>query len=200
MRLRQALHDLYSIAQRLFHRQRSLFDLLLECLAVVAGHGDEELPCLGLADFVDGADVGMVERAGCLCLGNEALFGNGVGEEVRREEFERDDAFELGVVGFVDDTHAAATELFEHPVMRDDTALEVVGICCRCWFWRLIDGIAQGRRHDLGEALEVPRGIFFVRQERVEFFAQRRVAGTGVVKERGPLGGGQGQRSLEKGF
>ncbi len=36
-----------------------------------------------------------------------------------REEFERDETIELGVMGFVDYTHAPLTEFFKNPVMRD---------------------------------------------------------------------------------
>jgi hypothetical protein len=47
------------------------------------------------------------------------LLGLGVGGEGRREELERNDAFEQGVFGFVDDAHPAFAELSEDFVVRN---------------------------------------------------------------------------------
>ena len=49
-----------------------------------------ELPVVGLADLVDGADVRMLERGRGARLDEEALLRVGVRAEVRRQELERD--------------------------------------------------------------------------------------------------------------
>ena len=75
-----------------------------------------------LADFVDGADVGMVERGGGAGLALEALERARVAGQVCREEFQRDEAAEFRVLGFVDDTHPATAEPFDDAVVRDGLA------------------------------------------------------------------------------
>ena len=96
-------------------------DGVLERLAFEALHGDEGVAVF-LADVVDGADVGVIERGGGLGFALEAgerlrVFGDGVGEE-----FQSDETIEAGVFGFVDDAHAAAAEFFEDAVMGDSLA------------------------------------------------------------------------------
>jgi hypothetical protein len=77
-----------------------------------------------LAEFVDDADVGVIERRGGLRFALEAGESvRGVGH-VRREEFQRDEAVKGAVFGFIDDAHAAATEFFEDPVVRKGGAGE----------------------------------------------------------------------------
>ncbi|MGH7494780.1 MAG: hypothetical protein ACREOO_20605 [bacterium] len=49
----------------------------------------------------------------------KALFSLSVAAQLRRQEFEGNEALELGVFGFVDDAHAATAELFEDFVMRN---------------------------------------------------------------------------------
>ena len=75
-------------------------------------HGDEGFAVL-LADVVNGADVGMVERGSGLRLALEAgqrlrIAGDFVGQELQGHE-----AVQARVLGFVDHTHAAAAEFFD---------------------------------------------------------------------------------------
>ena len=72
-----------------------------------------------IVNFVDGANVGMIQRRGGLGFALKAaeclrIFGYVVGQE-----FERDKAAELDIFGLVNHTHAAATELFDDAVVRD---------------------------------------------------------------------------------
>ncbi len=55
-----------------FHRVPG--DGVLQSCTFQAFHGDEGF-AIRLADFVDGADVGMVQRGGCLCLSLESCQG-----------------------------------------------------------------------------------------------------------------------------
>ena len=73
-------------------------------------------------NFVDGADVGMIQRRGGLGFALEArqrlrVFGNFVGQEL-----EGDKAAKLDVFGLVDHTHAAAAEFLNDAVVRDGLA------------------------------------------------------------------------------
>ena len=83
----------------------------------VAGFGG------GLADVVDGADVGVVDgggEAGLAELGGAHLLG---GEVAALEELEDDGALEEGVVGEVDDAAAAGADLADELVLLDFAAL-----------------------------------------------------------------------------
>ena len=95
-------------------------DAMLESRAIQKFHGDESLAIL-LANVVDGADVGMIEsrrrlgfalKAGRACA-SRAIIG---------EKFEGDETMEAGVLGLVDDAHAAAAELLDDAVVRDGLA------------------------------------------------------------------------------
>ena len=62
-------------------------------------------------DTVDGADVGMIDGGGGLRLALAALRRRMIPEYFFKQEPERNEATELGVVSLVDDTHPSAPEL-----------------------------------------------------------------------------------------
>ena len=71
----------------------------------------EERPAVGLADFVDLDDVGVVEAGDDLRFGEETgVFRRSVAAIVQ-DHLEGDDAVELELAGLVDDAHAAAAQL-----------------------------------------------------------------------------------------
>jgi hypothetical protein len=76
-----------------------------------------------LIDFMDGANVGMIQRRRRLRLANEARFLRLARHDGRRQKLQRDDTLELGVLGFADDAHAAFAELFNDFVTRDGFAI-----------------------------------------------------------------------------
>jgi len=96
-------------------------DLMLQGQAIEKFHGDERLLAV-LADFVDGADVGVVESGRGAGFAAEAFEGLRVAGEFFGKKFEGDEAAEFRVFGFVDDSHAAAAEFFEDAVVRDSLA------------------------------------------------------------------------------
>ncbi len=75
MRLGEALRNLNSDIERLVDRERPALDLRLERFAFVAGHGDEELPLGGLVDFMDSADVRVIEGRGGPGFLDKTLLG-----------------------------------------------------------------------------------------------------------------------------
>ena len=91
-------------------------DQVLERGAVEEFH-DEEGASGVLADVVDGADVGMIQGGSGFGFAAETFEGLAVLREIVGKEFEGDEAAEASVFRFVDHAHAAATELFDDPVM-----------------------------------------------------------------------------------
>jgi len=75
-----------------------------------------------LADLVNRADVGMIQRRGGPGFAAEPFEGLRVASDVLRKKFQRNETAELGVFRFVDDAHAAATEFFDHPIVGDGEA------------------------------------------------------------------------------
>ena len=108
-------------AEQDVHFERTAGDAMLQGQAVQILHGDEGL-AIFLADVVNGADVGMVQRGSGLGLAAETLQSLAVLGDVFREEFQGDEAIEAGVFGLVNDTHAATTQLFDDAVVRDGLA------------------------------------------------------------------------------
>ena len=80
-------------------------------------HGDEG-DTIGFIDLVDDGDVRMMK---CRCgLGflYETTASFGIRNELRRKNLDRDFPVELGVQRAVDDSHAAAADLRQDPVVR----------------------------------------------------------------------------------
>ena len=117
----ETVGDLAADVEGVLQRQRPLGDAGFEAFALDQGHRQEGL-AIGLADFVDRADVGMIESGGGLGFAKETGFGLVVAKQVRRQELQRDGALEARVLGLVDDAHAALAELFEDLVVTDGLA------------------------------------------------------------------------------
>ena len=96
-------------------------DAVLQGHAFQKLHGDEGWPSC-FADLVDRADVGMVQSGSGLRFALKALEGLRVVGYIVGQELQGDEAAELGVLGLVDDAHAAAAELFDDAVVRDGLA------------------------------------------------------------------------------
>ena len=81
-------------------------------------HGQEGM-ALVLADFVKGADVGMIEGGRGAGFALEAFQGHAVAGHLLRKEFEGDFAAEFQVFGTIDDAHAATAEFLHDAVVGD---------------------------------------------------------------------------------
>jgi hypothetical protein len=80
-----------------------------------------------IGDFMDGADVRMVERRGGPRFAPEPLDHGGVAGH-RRQKLQRDLASKRQILGEIDDSHPAAAEQRLDPVMTDRvTAIHVNG-------------------------------------------------------------------------
>jgi len=81
-----------------------------------------------LADLVNGADVGVIQRGSGAGLALETFESLRIGGQRVRQEFERDAAAEIEIFGFIDDAHAASAEFREDAVMGDGAADQRGGI------------------------------------------------------------------------
>src|SRR5712692_3234349 len=86
-------------------------------------------PQLGvmLANFVNGADVGMVQGGGSTSLPAKAFERLWVFGYILRQELQSDKATEFGVLGLVHHTHPAAPELLDDAVVRNGLADQFEG-------------------------------------------------------------------------
>src|ERR1700693_292754 len=109
-----------------FQIQGAARDAVLQRFAVKTFHGDVGLPIF-LANFVNGADVGMIQRGGRSRLAAKSLERLVVFSHFFGKKFQRDVPAEVSILGFVHDTHTTAAELFDDAVMGDGLANERVG-------------------------------------------------------------------------
>ena len=99
-----------------FHRTPR--DQVLQGHALQIFHGDKRLAVF-LANVVNGADVGMVQRGSRLRLALKAAERLGILGHFIGQKFERDKTMQPRVFGFVNHTHAAAAQLLDNAVVRN---------------------------------------------------------------------------------
>ena len=115
--LGQAFGDFGRDPDRLARLHGPAPEPVLQAFALITGHDDVEAAVLGLVDFVDCADVRMVEARRRPGLVDETLPGFGVRCQSGRQELEGDRPLEAEVLGLVDDAHAAPAELADDAVL-----------------------------------------------------------------------------------
>src|SRR5215475_5709859 len=81
-------------------------------------HGDERLAGV-VADFVNGADVGVIERRSRLSFAFEAGESFGVPAKLIGHELQCDRTAKTSVFGFVNHAHATTTELLDDSIVGD---------------------------------------------------------------------------------
>ena len=91
---------------------------MLQGDAIEKLHGDEG-PLAVLADFVDGANVGVVESGGGARFAAKAFESLRVAGQIIREELEGDEAAQFGVLSLVDHAHASAAKFLDNAVVGD---------------------------------------------------------------------------------
>ena len=101
--------------------QRLAIDLVPERLPFEQLHGDEGSP-IGLVDFVDRADVRVVQRGRSLGFPLETAEGLCIVGEFVGKELQGDVAAQLEVFRLVHHAHSAAADLAEDAVVRDGLA------------------------------------------------------------------------------
>jgi hypothetical protein len=116
VRRSQPFGDLTGNAQGFVQLERAFLDLVPQARPLDQFHGQE--PVL-LVQFEHRADVWVVQRRGGLRFAHESSAKLKILNRPKRQELERDRPVELGVLGLVDDAHAALAELVEDAVVRD---------------------------------------------------------------------------------
>ena len=94
-------------------------DTMLQRHAVQKFHGDEGLTVV-LIDFINGADIGMVQGRGRLRLALEAGQGLGIFGDFIGQELQGDKPVQGNVLGLVDHTHPSAADFLDNAVMGYD--------------------------------------------------------------------------------
>src|SRR5271155_201954 len=107
--------------QRFIFRQGLAGDAVLERLAVQELHDDERALVL-FADFVDGADIRVIECGGGSGFALETFQRRPISGEIIGQEFQRYEALQFGVFRFIDYAHPATAQLFQDAVMGDGAA------------------------------------------------------------------------------
>jgi len=102
-------------------RTRPSRNPVFQRLALQQFHGDERLAVV-LANVVEGADVGMIERRSGARFALEALQGLGALGDILGQEFERHQAPQPRVLGLINHTHTSAPKFLEDPVVGDGFA------------------------------------------------------------------------------
>ncbi len=118
VRVAQRFRQLHAVPYDLFDGKRASRQPRAERLPLDELHRDVGLAA-GLADFVDRADVRMVERGRGPRLSHESRPGARIIEAVRREDLDGDVPMEMFVVGAIDLAHAAGTELVDDAVVSE---------------------------------------------------------------------------------
>jgi len=117
----EAVGNLDAPIEERFDVERAAGDIVFQSLAVEKFHGDE-VAAFEFVNFVDGANIRVIQGGGGLRFTLETFQSLRVAGEIFGEKFERDEAAELGVFGFVDDAHSAAAEFFQDAVVGDGLA------------------------------------------------------------------------------
>ena len=100
---------------------------VLEGFAFQILHGNEA-PSILLANFVDGADVRMVQRRCCASLTAKAFESLCVPRQIIRQEFQRDEAAQFAVFRLIHHAHPAASEFLKDAVVGNGLADERVAL------------------------------------------------------------------------
>src|ERR1700722_2945654 len=112
----EPIGNLYAQIEQLSNLKWTALDQVLQGRTFEILHGDEGLTLL-LADIVDGADVGMVQRRGGLGLTLEAAESLGILGDFIGQELQRHKTAQAGVFGLINNSHAPAAQPFEDAVV-----------------------------------------------------------------------------------
>ncbi len=132
---------------------------MLQRLPLEQLHG-EERPTFVFVNVVDGADVGVIERRGGAGLALEAFECGTVPSQLFGEEFERDRAAQMGILGAINHAHAAGARLFQGAVMSHRLAGHGRGNLSACILVRCRRQVAE-TSYRCSEDRSLSRNQFF---------------------------------------
>lgn len=145
----------------------------LERRTFIARHGDERSSVRRLIDLVYRTYIRMIKSGSRARFLHEALARSLVETEIAGKELERDGPMETNILGAVDDSHAAASELFDDAEMRNGMTGEVLPALYRC----------RPRSEQPAEIRDgVSRLLFGNRQQRLDLESQLGIPCTHLLK------------------
>ena len=113
----ESLCNLYDYSGSFPEIDRAFLDFSVEGCALVGRHDEKQLAIGRFTDFINRADVGMIEgRCSAGFVKKPVLFEPVVGD-VRSQKLEGNAAVKPGVVGPEDNAHPAFTQFLKNPVM-----------------------------------------------------------------------------------
>ena len=98
--------------------KRSILKMVAQRAALEPFEDEKAAPVV-LADFVNRADVGMIQRRRHPRFARETFDGLRIARVFLRQKLQRDLAAEIQIFGEIDDSHAATAEFFKNAVVRD---------------------------------------------------------------------------------
>ena len=110
VRFGETVADLRHDIDGLLYVDRPFANPLRQSVAFVVGHHEIELAVGGFVDFVNGADVDVVQRRRRPGFVKKALLGSLVPCGVAGQNLDRNLALETGVASPVDDPHSTAAK------------------------------------------------------------------------------------------
>ncbi len=116
MRRVESVRDLNAQVEQGFNLDWFAANQVPKGLAFQQLHCDEG-SAIYLVDFVDGADVRVVQGGGRFGFPLEPAEGLGVAGQIFRKKLERHVTAELNVFGFIDDSHATTADFAQNAVM-----------------------------------------------------------------------------------
>ena len=158
VRVLESARDLQRDRERFVEGETSASDPLLQRLAFVQRHRDEQLSVAGLADSVNRANVGVIERRRRPGFRDEPRLRPRIDAERRRQELERHVTSEPLVARFVHDAHAAGANCLLDEVFGDRAAGPVGRPVPAATRWPASREASGDRRHPpvRGRAAAIP--------------------------------------------
>ena len=91
---------------------------MLDRRALQKFHGDKRLLLL-FANVVNGADVGMIQRRGCLRFAPKTRQGLRIARQIGRKKLQGYEAVQPGIFGLVNHPHSSVAKLLDEVIVRD---------------------------------------------------------------------------------
>src|ERR1700730_4717935 len=94
---------------------------MLESAALQQFHGNKSL-AFAFIDFIDGADIGMVESRCRTCFAAKTFETLRIVGYIFRQELQSHGSAQTGVFRLIHHAHSTATKLLKNPIVRDGLA------------------------------------------------------------------------------